>query len=194
MGYNQGGRERLRLPEFESWLDEMATEPLPGGVAAAATAAAMGAALAAKVAGIGQLQPSLHPDAQRTSPSLVDLAQASREELVGLAAADEEAYRRVLDTRHLADDEAKRRAWEQATALPLSLTEACRQLLSALPRLEEVGSPDVAVDLEIGRRLLEVGVAAGLLAARENLSAWGADWDSTPYARRLAVLIEEEEI
>jgi formiminotetrahydrofolate cyclodeaminase len=184
----------LLANEFDAWLERMATKPLPGGVAAAALAAAMGAALGAKVAERGQLHPAPDRAGWRASPALAALAQASAGELVDLAVADEAAYRLVLDTRHLPDDDQSRRqAWQQATEIPLSLAECCRRLLADLPRLEEVRLTGVAVDLQIGRRLLEAGAEAGLLAAGENLGAWGAHSDATPYARRLAALIGEEE-
>jgi formiminotetrahydrofolate cyclodeaminase len=180
--------------DFEAWLDRMSANPLPGGVAAAALAAAMGAALGAKVAGSGQVPTAPDRTGRRFSPAMVSLAHASRGRLAGLAAEDEAAYRRVLDTQHLpADNQARRQAWQQATEVPLSLAEACRHLLADLPRMEEVKWTRVAVDLQIGRRLLEAGAEAGLLAARENLNAWGTHPDAAPYAQRLAALRGEEE-
>lgn len=188
----RAGGTDCTVTEFELWLDDMVTKPLPGGVAAAALAAAMGAALVAKVARFSQSQQAPGADGQRALPSPLALAQASWVELFQLAAADEAAYRRVLDTRHLPPaDEARRQAWQQATDLPLSLAESCRRFLAKLPRGEDVGAPGLAADLEIGRRLLQAGAEAGMLAARENLSAWGAHVDSDPYQRRLAALSGE---
>jgi formiminotetrahydrofolate cyclodeaminase len=193
-GYNQGGRDRLIVTEFELWLDKMVTEPLPGGVAAAALAAALGAALVSKVAGIGQWPQALDPARREGLPTLATHAQAARGELAGLTAADEAAYQRVLDTRHLSDDdEARHQAWKDATETPLALAEACWRLLDELSTLEGVASTGVAVDLEIGRRLLEVGVEAGTLAAGGNLCAWGTHADSAPFQRRLAALLGAEE-
>ena len=160
------------MNEFEAWLEEMVANPLPGGVAAAAVGAAMGAALVAKVAAIGRSGPAIDAGQQRALQALFDLAQSSRRELVQLAAADEVAYRRVLAAQRLpADDEARRHAWQRATDVPLAVAEACRRLLAELPAIEKIGSPGVAVDFEIGRRLLEVGMEAGRLAAGENQRA-----------------------
>jgi formiminotetrahydrofolate cyclodeaminase len=193
LGYNEGGRDRLIVTEFEVWLDKMATEPLPGGVAAAALAAALGAALVAKVAGIGQRQQAPDATGRGALPTLVTHAQAARAELVGLVAADEAAYQHVLDARHLPDDdEARHEAWQCATELPLSLAEACRRLLDDLWLLQDVGSSGISVDLEIGRRLLEAGAEAGTLAAGENLEAWGTHADAAPFRQRLAALSGEE--
>jgi formiminotetrahydrofolate cyclodeaminase len=167
------------VDEFEAWLGKMATEPLPGGVAAAAMAAAMGAALVAKVVASG-----LH-----SVTGLDDLAHASRSRLLQLVAGDEAAYRRVLDTRHLPpDDEARRRARQQATDLPLAVAEICHRLLAALPEPGALASPALAVDFEIGRRLLAAGVDAGLRAGAQNLDAWGRDLDLSSHRRRLAAL------
>jgi formiminotetrahydrofolate cyclodeaminase len=167
------------VDELDAWLEKMATEPLPGGVSAAALSAAMGAALVAKVAGSGL--PSV--------AGLVDLARASRRRLLHLVADDEAAYRRVLDTRHLPPgDEAWRRARRQATDLPLTLAETCRRLLAALPDPEAFHSQALAVDFEIGRHLLAAGQEAGTLAASQNLDAWRRDLDLSSHRRRLAAL------
>lgn len=153
------------MDEFEAWLEEMATKPLPGGVAAAALSAAMGAALVTKVTAAGR---------RLARGGLADLALASRADLLQLAADDEAAYRRVLDTRHLpAADEAHRGARQGAIDVPLRVAETCRRLLAELPTPEEVPSPALAVDFEIGRRLLQAGIQAGVLAAGQNLEAWG---------------------
>lgn len=177
------------MTEFEAWLDQMAAEPLPGGVAAAAVGAAMGAALVAKIVSIRESRQAPDSAGRRALHALFDLAQASRAELLRLAAADEAAYRRVLDTRHLPSvDEDRRRARQWATDLPLSVAETCRRLLAELPVPAELGSPAMVVDFEIGRRLLEVGVKAGMLAAGQNLGAWSQGLDVAAYRRRLAAL------
>ncbi|MFN2225040.1 MAG: cyclodeaminase/cyclohydrolase family protein [Anaerolineae bacterium] len=168
------------MDEFDAWLEKMATEPLPGGVAAAALAAAMGAALVAKVT-TGRRRP--------TAAGLVDLAHASRIRLLQLAADDEAAYRLVLDTRRLPPgDEARRRACRQATDLPLTVAETCHRLLAALPDPGVLASPALAVDFEIGRRLLAAGCDAGLRAGAQNLDAWGRDVDLAGHRQRLAAL------
>lgn len=168
------------MDDLRAWLEQMATEPLPGGVAAAALAAAMGAALVAKVAA---------PNRRAATAAWAELARASAAELQQLAAADEAAYRRVLDARHLPPaSEARRRARQQATDLPLSVAEACHRLLAELPSAEELATTALAVDFEIGRHLLAAGVEAGSLAAAQNLAAWGRDLDEPAYRRRLAAL------
>jgi formiminotetrahydrofolate cyclodeaminase len=175
--------------EFEAWLEEMVANPLPGGVAAAAMGAAMGAALVAKVAAIGQSGPAIDAGRQRALQALFELAQSSRRELVQLAAADEVAYRRVLATQRLpADDEARRHAWQRATDVTLSVAETSRHLLAELPAVEEVGPSGVAVDLEIGQRLLEVGMEAGRLAAGENQRASAEDPHPSTGRRHVAAL------
>lgn len=152
------------MDEFGVWLQEMATKPLPGGVAAAALSAAMGAALVTKVTAGGRRLDRL---------GLADLALAVRAELLQLAADDEAAYRRVLDTRHLPPaDEVRHRARQRAIDVPLRVAEACRRLLAELPAPGEISSAALAVDFEIGRRLLQAGLQAGVLAAAQNLDAW----------------------
>lgn len=71
--------------DFDGWLDDAATQPLPGGVAVAATAAALGAALVAKTARLsaqrtqsgGLHNPDLSPvvlAAEKVRVDLLDLA------------------------------------------------------------------------------------------------------------------------
>lgn len=84
------------MNDLEAWLDEMVDAPLPGGLAAAAVAAALGAALVAKVGRIVLARPGLPAGVRAAVEPLAALAQAERRGLLALAAADVEAYRAVL--------------------------------------------------------------------------------------------------
>ena len=175
------------LNDFADWLERLATEPLPGGVASAAIAAAMGAALTYKVARIALAAKSL-PGADRAAvQSILDLAKAQQAQLLRLSSADEQAYRAVLEAgqapeRHL--------AWQQATWVPILVAEACRLLLDRLPALYAGCPPVVYVDLQIGDWLLETGVRAGLEAAETNLRVWARGPDLPTFRSRIDALQE----
>jgi formiminotetrahydrofolate cyclodeaminase len=179
------------LIELEQWITRLSTEPLPGGVAAAALAAAMGSALIAKVCRSTLVRQSL-TDSDRSLLALtLDLAETRQMQLVRLASDDEQAYRAVLDTgRHRAHSPAKRRAWQQATEVPVHLAELCATLLKRVPDLYSVCWPVVRVDLDIGVRLLETGVRAGLQAADANLHSWGDDPEAQSLRIRLQAMQE----
>jgi methenyltetrahydrofolate cyclohydrolase len=187
--YNAGWRKGLK--EFDAWIEDLANKPLPGGVAAAAVAAAMGAALVTKAAGATLQYQALSPGARQRLEELADLAQASIDEFQRLAMEDERAYRRVLQTRALTTDDAERRlAWREATEVPVRVAEGCRDLLLRLDALVDRCWPAVVIDLRIGRRLLATGLDSGVEAAEENLRAWGEDPEAQDFRSRIYVLRE----
>lgn len=178
------------MHDRDSWLESMAEQPLPGGVEAAALAAAMGTALLAKAVRVTLARGSAADWQRTTLESAAAVARTARGELLRLARADEAAYRRVLDTRHVpAPDQARRQAWQTASEVPLQVAEVCDDLLRRLPALDDLCWPPVRADLEIGKSLLRAGKQAGLLAARANLEAWGSD----PLAERLATRLDDLE-
>ncbi len=157
------------MTDFESWLDEMATRALPGGVAAAATAAALGAALVAKSARL-TLQ-GIPPGAPESLAHLaiVQAAEDTRSQLLDLAGADVQAYRGWLQGRRLpAADPFRRETLMQVVEIPARIAETCQSLIDRSQPLVTTCRPAVRADLEVGRWLLETGVRAGSLAADEN--------------------------
>jgi formiminotetrahydrofolate cyclodeaminase len=180
------------MQDLHSWLEAMAERPLPGGVAAAAVAAAMGAALVAKTAQITLARIPLSPDFQAELRAVILLAQDLRVEFVRLAAADEQAYRAVLEAHHLTSPAAAwQQAWQAATEVPLCVAETCRHLMDSLSLLQDTCWPAVHTDLEVGGRLLELGLEAGLHATRANLDAWGGEAASQPLRARLDDLVAQ---
>lgn len=182
------------MKEFDSWLEDLATQALPGGVAAAAIAAAMGAALVVKVADATVRHRSLSPADRQRLESLADLARENLAGFLHLAGEDEQSYRRVLQARTQAGDVGQQRqAWHEATEVPIRIAEACQALLVRLDPLEDRCWPPVVTDLRIGRLLLAVGLDAGVDAAEENLRAWGEGPDAQPLRARLEYLKGEDQ-
>jgi formiminotetrahydrofolate cyclodeaminase len=173
--------------DFDIWLNDLSTKPLPGAVAAAAVAAAMGAALIAKTARVTLRRQELDSTARDAVEALWELAERQQAELLQLADADEHAYRAVLRTRSLpASSPARTSAWLQATETPISVAEACRALLERSSPLLDTCWPAVCPDPEIGIWLLEVGMRAGLAAAESNIELCG----NAPGARSLRLRID----
>jgi formiminotetrahydrofolate cyclodeaminase len=176
---------------LELWLDVLATQPLPGGVAAAAVAAAMGAALCAKAARITLERQTLTNTVQAELQGVYQQAQVQKAALLHLAAVDEAAYRTVMDTQALAVDDPQRdQAWQAATETPIHMAETCRSLLGEVSALGSACRPSVRVDYEIGAWLLETGLRAGLRAAEANLRSWGDATGARSLQLRLDALQE----
>ncbi len=177
------------MRDLETWLNEMSARPLPGGVAAAAVAAAMGAALIAKALRVTLNRQQFAAPDRAVLKETLHLTQAQQGALFRQADADVEAYRAVLDTRCLAaSDPARRRAWQSATEAPVAVAEACRLLLDRLPGVVPQCWSGVCVDFEIGSQLLQAGMRAGILAAEANLSLGGAAVDGGPFRIRIETL------
>jgi formiminotetrahydrofolate cyclodeaminase len=160
------------VKDLEIWLQDMVARPVPGGVGAAAVAAAMGAALLAKVARTSMERQSLTSIDWANLEAALGLAQAQRVELMRLAGADEAAYQTVLDTRRLAPQApARHQAWRAAAESPIRIAEACRTLLDSLSEVSDLCWQDVRADLDACGWLLEASVRIFVLAAESNLRA-----------------------
>ena len=181
------------MQDLETWLNDMSARPLPGGVAAAAVAAAMGAALIAKALRVTLNRQQLAAAERTVLEETCNLTQTQQTALFHQAGADVEAYRAVLDTRSLApSDPARRRAWHSATEAPVAVAEACRLLLDKLPGVVPQCWSGVCVDFEIGSQLLQAGMQAGILAAEANLSLGRAAIDAGPFRARIEALLQAD--
>jgi formiminotetrahydrofolate cyclodeaminase len=179
------------MRDLETWLDDMCTRPLPGGVAAAAVAAAMGAALIAKALRITLRRQQLATADQATLAEVFDLALTQQATLSGLADADIQAYQACLDTRSLAaGDPRQSQARQMAIEVPIAVAEACCALLGRIPGMLTYCWHGVCVDFEIGGQLLQAGMRAGILAAQANLGAWRDSALAGQFRARLDALLE----
>ncbi len=157
------------MTRLEDWLDEMAGQPLPGGVAAAATAAALGAALVAKTGRITLRQMPAGAQERPAVLATVQAADSARADLLDLAGADVQAYRAWLKRRRLpAGNPLRQRALMQAIEAPERIAETCQALLETSQPLIAACHSAVCMDLKVGHWLLETGRRAGSLAADEN--------------------------
>ena len=183
------------MRELENWLRDMCDRPLPGGVAAAAVGAAMGAALIAKALRVTLKRQQLAASDQAVLAEVFNLTRTQQAALSHLADADVEAYQAVLDTCSLADSHPSRRqAWQLATEAPVAVAEICRLLLDRVPDVVPQCWSGVCVDFEIGSQFLQAGMRAGVLAAEANLSLGAAAIDGSPFRARLEALSQMDRI
>jgi formiminotetrahydrofolate cyclodeaminase len=175
------------MKEFNAWLKDLSTKSLPGAVAAAALAAAMGAGLVAKAARVTLRRGAVSGATHTALQEVIDLADRQQDALVRLAEADDRAYRAVLEARSgRAAPSLQREAWLQATEVPLRIAEICRSLVEHSSPWLDACWPAVRPDLKIGLWLLETGIRAGLEAAESNVGFCG----DTPAAESLQLRID----
>ena len=188
--YNEGVSESWA--GFDDWFTRLATEPLPGGVAAAALAAAMGAALVAKVSRLSLKRGEIADSDRDLWRVALIVSQKLQAHLRTLAKGDEVAYCAVLKTKALpVQARTRKQAWQLATDIPIQVAETCHQLLHEIPGLLSVCQLGLRVDLQIGCWLLANGLEAGLLAAEANLQAWGDAAEAQPFRARMEALQED---
>jgi formiminotetrahydrofolate cyclodeaminase len=177
------------VKDLEIWLQDMVARPVPGGVAAAAVAAAMGAALLAKTARISMERQRLAGVDREKLEAAFGLAQAQSAGLMRQASADEAAYRMVLDTRSVVPQaSARRQAWRAAAESPIRIAEACRTLLDSLAEVADLCWQELCADWYAGCWLLEASLRSCVLAAETNLRA--ADDGAGPLQDRIDALQE----
>jgi len=166
------------------FLDALASEaPTPGGGTAAATAAAMGAALAEMVAAL-TLSKEKYAESHEAVRPIADAARVARRDFLALAREDAEAYDAVVAARRLprsseeekaARDRAIGAANRRATEVPMRTARAAAALLGRLPLLVERGNPNAASDVGSAALLLDAATEAALLNVGINLSGVASD-------------------
>ena len=163
----------LDLPASEL-LDRFASpDPTPGGGSAAALAGALGASLAAMVAGMPKTRTGAALERERLDAALAWAREAGAR-LRALVAEDSRAYDAVLAAFRLpkASDEEKASrkaavaaAMARATEVPLETAEACLVVLKAAREAAEHGNPNALSDARTAGAL----GWAGLVGAAENV-------------------------
>jgi hypothetical protein len=129
-----------RMQDFDVWLHNLATKPLPGGVSAAALAAAMGAALVAKAVRISLRRQDVGEKDRTDLHAVLDLARY-QQVLLSLAEADERAYRAVLASQaHKHGHPARDDAWYEATSVPVRDPGTLMTWRVLLPKIFSCGS------------------------------------------------------
>jgi glutamate formiminotransferase/formiminotetrahydrofolate cyclodeaminase len=162
----RGKHERETIKDFVS---EVASgEPSPGGGAAAAHAAAIGAALGEMIARLTEGRDKYRNVWAEVRDVLSEL-QPLRERLSGAAREDAASFARVMEARRLShgtEDEAAERArtieaaLKGAAIVPLAVAGAAVQVLELLEILAEIGNPNALSDAATGAQLSLAAVAS----------------------------------
>lgn len=175
--------------ELETFLQKLTNQAVPGGAAAAAHAAAMGAALLSKVARVALQRPNPGDPTADRFQTLGAAAREQQEILIDLAEKDTQAYQGLLDLgRSPADDDLLDRAWGKVIDIPLHLAESCRLLLDASDQIDQICPPHLLPDIWIAQSLLTAGERAGVWCVQANLRVAPSTIDAEPFRSRLRAL------
>jgi formiminotetrahydrofolate cyclodeaminase len=159
-----------------SWLESLGSPaPAPGGGAAAALQAAIGAALVEMVCNLTVGRPG-YAEHEATMSAVRDRAVALRSEAAGLAAEDAAAFTAVIDAYRLpreGDEEAQERAASIQSALagaadvPRRTARAASEVLDLAQRIAPLGNLNVISDAAAGA----ASARAALQTALVNIDA-----------------------
>jgi glutamate formiminotransferase / formiminotetrahydrofolate cyclodeaminase len=162
-------------------------EPAPGGGAAAAQAASLGAALGEMIGHLTEGREKFADVEQEIEEALAELAPL-RSSLRLAAMRDAESFERVVDARSLprsTEDERALRASEIEAALkgaatvPLEIANLTVQVLELLETLAEIGNPVALSDAATGAQLALAAVAS----ARYNVLVNTAEIEDEEFSR-----------
>jgi len=169
---------RFRDLSLDAFVDVLASAaPTPGGGAASAVTAALGAGLVAMVASLSRDRPKYAAFADHHAAA----AAAGRElsdRLLALADEDAAAYDafgiamkmpRATDEEKVARSAALRSAARLAADVPLRILAACREVLVASEALAGRSNLKAASDLAVASRLAEAAAHGAAANVRVNL-------------------------
>ena len=162
-------------------------EPTPGGGAAAAHAASLGAALGEMIAGLTEGREKFK-DVQSEVRDVLAALKPLRSQLARAVVEDAASFERVMEVRRLPQgSEAEKReranrleeALKGAATVPLEVAGVALQVLELLETLSEIGNPNALADAATGAQLSLASVAS----ARYNVLVNTADIEDEEFAQ-----------
>jgi formiminotetrahydrofolate cyclodeaminase len=161
-------------------------DPTPGGGAAAAHAASLGAALGEMIAHLTEGREKFK-DVEAEVQDVLSELRPLRARLARTAAEDAASFERVMEARRLpvgSEDERRERgnkieeALKGAATVPLEVAGLAVQVLELLETLSEIGNPNALSDAATGAQL----ILASVTGARYNVLVNTADIEDEEFA------------
>ena len=189
----------LTLAEFADALGSEQTAP--GGGSAAALAGALGGALAEMVARL-TFNRAKYAAYQEEMAAVEDRGELLKTRLLALVDADTTAYNRIVAAYKLPKETeaqkvqrtaAVQSALRIATEVPLTIAEACAEVLDLTIQVAEHGNRTAASDAAVGALLAHAGLLGAAHNVRINLSSLKDDAFCTHARSRVAALLEAGE-
>ncbi len=185
--------------DLNDFLDRLASNaPTPGGGAASALAAALGAGALAKVAAVSVGKPKFAAHDADLRAHL-DHLQAIRARFLALAQEDERAFAtfmaayrlpRGTDKEKAARAEALQEGMRQAAAVPLRIMAACREVLDAAEEIARIGNPTAIGDCGAGAALAVAAMRVSLLNVTANIAGLVDAAEAQGYRAQLHDLLD----
>lgn len=167
---------------LRSFSDLLASDaPTPGGGAASAVAAMLGASLVSMVTRLSQGRERYAPFAATHERALV-ASEAARLRFLELADEDAAAYRGLVEARAQGRDgsvspedreRAVRDAAHEAARVPMLIVRECYALMEHVERLAGRSNQHAASDLDVAARLLDAAARGAGANVIVNLPAMG---------------------
>ena len=162
------------------FIDRLASSsPEPGGGAASAAVAALGAALVSMVANL-TVDKEKYADVQDRITELLDASEKARRELQDLVQEDTEVYAVLAAAfkmpRQTEEEKAKRNeavqsALREATAVPYAIAEKCLEVAKLSEVAAEIGNVNAVSDAGVAALLAEAGARCAALNVKINLNS-----------------------
>lgn len=181
------------------FVAEVATgSPTPGGGAAAAHAASLGAALGEMIARL-TIGRERFKDVQAQVGDILSELSPLRERLARAATDDAVSFERVMEARRLpqrTDDERRERAnkleetLKGAATVPLEVAGLAVQVLELLETLAEIGNPNALADAATGAQLALAAVTAARYNVLVNVGELEDEEFATEHRSRAGDLLE----
>lgn len=178
--------------------------PTPGGGAAVAYAAALGAAAVAKVVAVSVGKPKYAAHEDELQAHLTHL-HALSDRCLALAAEDEAAFAAFMSAYRLPKDAEEERTARAvaieagargAAGVPLRLMAACREVLEIAERVTVIGNPSALGDCGAGAALAVAAMRTSMLNVTANVTLMKDAAEAMGYRQQLRELytnIEERE-
>nr|UXE44967.1 hypothetical protein Hi04_10k_c4003_00010 [uncultured bacterium] len=160
----------------EPFVEQLAAPTAtPGGGSAAAASGAMAAGLASMVASMSRGKKAYVQYERQLSDAIARLSQL-REELKAAIDADAESYNAVMKAYKAAKESSDGNALiaaalKQATAVPLSVAERAREVVTISSALGPITNPNMKSDLTTAAALAEAAVTGALANVEINLQS-----------------------
>jgi formiminotetrahydrofolate cyclodeaminase len=166
--------------KIDDWLEELASAaPAPGGGAAAALMAAMGAALVGMVTNLTIGNPR-YAEHEAAMTAARDRAEELRERAVRLADEDAAAFRAVIAAYRLPKEtpeekagrtEAIQRSLMAAARVPLELAGVAAQVVRLAEAILDGANPNVASDVAVAADAARAALTSAALNVEINTAA-----------------------
>ncbi len=184
--------------DFAGFVERLASNaPTPGGGAASALVAALGAGSVAKVVAVSVGKPKFAAHDAELRGYLVSLT-ALIERFQHLAAEDEAAFAgfmaayrlpKITDDEKIARAEAVQAGTRQAAAVPLRIMALCRDVLDAAERIAVIGNPNALGDCGAGAAMAVAAMRVSVLNVTANLTGMVDAAEAAGYRDQLHELL-----